>query len=347
MNWKSKLARAMFLLLLAVFSMVGAAWRYTATQAQQFPDSQIELRSQNAPQVGQPYVVDIYANIAAPAYGFGTQIQYDPTVLQLDMQQDADGTMVPLRVGGVFGSAQRIRNTQAAEGSSATLDAVYTLLPPAQPVQGESLIGRLTFTVLSDAPAQLNLVSPRLIALDNGTALDMPVVVADSVQVTQAAAAPVVADTPVTVEAAPVAQPAQPPVAEAAQVTQSVLATVDTPRDVLDQMARTSSIMNAVAIGLLVMMGLMTAVMMISTFMDALTGAKAQRSPTKAYAYANTKPEVNTTERKVVNSYRARTGTVMYDDVESEAQTMPSRTLLLNHLLSEARRRKRQQNSDQ
>lgn len=340
MNWKAKLARAFFLLTLVIVSMIGAAWRIGVTSAQQFPESQIELRTDNAPVVGQPYVVDIFANIAAPAYGFGVQIKYDPAVLQLDLQQDGDSTFVPLRVGGVFVGAQRIRNNQATDGTMATVDAVYTLLPPAEPVQGVGFIGRVTFTVLQAAPAQLELVTPRLIALDNGTALDMPLVVGQPLLLNQDAA-PVVAEAPVTVEAAPVVQVVEtaPSITEAPMV-ETVLATVDTPRDVLDQMARTSTIMNAVAIGLLIMMGLMLAVMTISTFMDAMEGAKAQRSMVRAYAYA-ARSVAQANQRTVVDSYRVngRSSTPAPDDTLARAMTIPSRTVQMRRLMSVARRR--------
>jgi hypothetical protein len=327
MNLKAKIARTLFLLMLGMLSMIGAAWRYSATQAQQYPESQIELRSATAPQVGQPYIVDVYANVAAPAYGFGAQITYDPAVLQLELQRDNDGTLVPLRVGGVFGSAQRIRNNQASEGTSATLDAVYTLLPPAQPAQGEGFIGRLTFTVLQDAPAQIELVSPRLIALDNGVAVDLPVVMGAPLLLNQQAEAlsAEVVEQPVVqvVETAPI--PAAQPVA------QSVLATVDTPRDILEQMNRTSMIMNAVAIGLLVMMGLMLTVMTISTFIDALETAKAGRSMNRSYAYAvrvPAQPQLARPQRQVIDSYRA-----------PETLTLPSRSEQMKRLMATSRRR--------
>jgi hypothetical protein len=338
MNWKAKLARAFFLLTLVIVSMIGAVWRIGVASAQQFPESQIELRTDNAPVVGQPYVVDIFANIAAPAYGFGVQVKYDPTVLQLDLQQDRDTTFVPLRVGGVFVGAQRIRNNQATDGTMATVDAVYTLLPPAEPVQGEGFIGRVTFTVLQAAPAQVELVSPRLIALDNGTALDMPLVMGQPLLLNQDAVP--VAASPVTVEAAPVVQVVEtaPSIVEA-PVVENVLATVDTPRDVLDQMARTSTIMNAVAIGLLFMMGLMLAVMTISTFMDALEGAKSQRSMVRAYAYAaRSAAQVN--QRTVVDSYRVNERRAPApDDTFARAMTIPSRTVQMRRLMSVARRK--------
>ncbi len=337
MNWKAKLARALLLLVLVIVSMFGAAWRISVTQAQQFPDSQLELRSDNLPELGQPYVVDIYANIAAPAYGFGVQLQYDPAVLQLDMQQDSDTTSVPFRVGGVFVGAQRIRNNQATDGSMATIDAVYTLLPPAQPVQGEGFIGRVTFTVLQAAPASISLISPRLIALENGTALDMPLVVGAPLLVNQDAV-PVVADTSVTVEAAPVVQVVETaPVAAVEPVAASVLSTVDTPRDILDQMSRTSTIMNAVAIGLLLMMGLMLAVMTISTFIDALEGVKAQRSMTRAYAYA-VQNAAQASSRQVVDSYRANRPKSSDGYVApASIMTIPSRSLSMRRLMAVAR----------
>lgn len=287
MTLKAKMTRAAFYLALCMLSAFGAAWRYGATSAQDFPPSMIELRADTQAQVGQPYIVDVFANIAAPAYGFGVQISYDPTILQLDLQADVDTTQVPLRVGGVFMSAQRIRNSQESDGTRATVDAVYTLLPPAEAVTGEGFIGRITFTVLQPLASQVELVTPRLITLNDGMALDLPVTPSTPLSFAAAAANEVVQVVPQEVIAPEVAVVAPAPAVEAAPVVNSIIETVDTPTTVLAEMNRTSNLINAVAVGLLTLMAVLLGVITVSNVLDAITTARnPQPMPARAFAYA-------------------------------------------------------------
>ena len=286
MTLKAKMTRAAFFLALCVLSALGAVWRYGATSAQDFPPSVIELRADSPAQVGQPYIVDLFANIAAPAYGFGVQITYDPTVLQLDLQADADTTQVPLRVGGVFMSAQRIRNSQESDGTTATIDAVYTLLPPAEAVTGEGFIGRMTFTVLQPTASQVQLITPRLITLNEGMALDLPVTPSTPLAFSGAPANEVVQVVPQTVSTPEVAVVAPAPAVEAAPVVNSIIETVDTPTTVLAEMNRTSNLINAVAVGLLTLMAVLLGVITVSNLLDAITTARnPQPVPARAFAY--------------------------------------------------------------
>ncbi|MCC6614789.1 MAG: hypothetical protein IT320_15015 [Anaerolineae bacterium] len=310
MNLKQKIARAGLLMFLCVLSAFGAAWRYSASQAQDYPTSALELRADTIVQQGEELVVDVYANIASPAYGFGFQINYDPTLLELQPQEDVSGAAVPLQVGGVFANAQRIRNEQSTADGTATIDTVYTLLPPAEAAVGESFIGRLSFLVLQEAPVELYLESPRLIALDGANAIDLPVnstevlalnpgmaieeTVVDAADTMQAANAPVV-DTAAASEAdlasrARMAPPAQVVDAETQSLPalDSAVATLNTPNDALAAMSRTSTLMNAVLIGLLTMITILLGVISVSMVLDALTTARAPK-PTLAYAYVPTR----------------------------------------------------------
>lgn len=288
MNLKEKITRAAVFLTLCVLSAVGAAWRYSATSAQDFPPSLIELRADSPAQVGQPYIVDVFASIAAPAYGFGVQISYDPAVLQLDLQADVDTTQVPLRVGGVFISAQRIRNSQESDGTRATVDAVYTLLPPAEAVTGEGFIGRLTFTVLQPNASQVELVTPRLITLNDGMALDLPVTPSVPLAFSAAPASEVVQVVPQAITTPEVAVVAPAPAVESAPVVNSIIETVDTPTTVLAEMNRTSNLINAVAVGLLTLMAVLLGVITVSNVLDAITTARNPQQPVPARAFAYT-----------------------------------------------------------
>jgi hypothetical protein len=291
MNLKAKLARAILFLALCALSAFGALWRFSATQAQEYPPSQFELRSDSLMKTGEPFVVSIFANVASPAYGFGLQVRYDPNVLQLQPQPDNDGTLVPLRVGGVFMSAQRIRNTDGLAESASVIDVVYTLLPPAEPTTGEGFIGRISFITLQETSTQLELLSPRLIALENGTAVDLPVNAVPILAVMPAAAAPE-AEVITELNSVPVALPAletqpqiqQPaPVVETQPEVQTVLASLNTSSDILAQMNRTNALMNAVLVGLLTMITILLGVISISSVLDAFEAARAPR-PVLAYA---------------------------------------------------------------
>lgn len=299
MNLKQKIARAALLVFLCALSAFGAAWRYSASQAQDYPSSQLELRADSIVQQGEELIVDVYADIAAPAYGFGFQINYDPTLLELQPQQDASGTDVPLQVGGVFAGAQRIRNVAETVDGTATIDTVYTLLPPAEAAVGESFIGRLSFVVLQDAPVELHLESPRLIALEGASAVDLPVdsaevlalspgmpmeeSVVDAAEPVQSAdASDVAVVAPARMAESAAATVAEP---EAVPALDNVVATLNTPNDALAAMSRTSNLLNAVLIGLLTMITILLGVISVSMVLDALTTARAPK-PTLAYAYA-------------------------------------------------------------
>ncbi|MBE0688580.1 MAG: hypothetical protein IH587_00480 [Anaerolineae bacterium] len=299
MNIKAKIARAALLVFLCLLSAFGAAWRYSASQAQDYPTSLLELRADTLVQQGEELLVDVYANIAAPAYGFGFQIDYDPAVLELQLQQDESGASVPLQVGGAFASAQRIRNVQETVDGGAMIDTVYTLLPPAEAAIGESFIGRLSFIVLQEAPIEIRLESPRLIALDGANAVDLPVqssevlalspgmpiqeTVVDAADAAQTADTGELALASRSRLAAPA--PVTPVEPQTAPALDSVVATLNTPNDALAAMSRTSSLMNAVLIGLLTMITILLGVISVSSVLDAVEMARTPR-PALAYAYA-------------------------------------------------------------
>ncbi len=283
MSIRAKLARASMFIMLCLMSAFGAAWRYSTSAAQQYAPSLIELRVDSLARVSETLVVDIYANIAVPAYGFGLQVIYDASVVQLLTRQDSAGADVPMRVGGGFAGAQRIRNTNEVNEGSGLIDVVYTLLPPAEPTQGEGFIGRLEFTVLQEAPIEIELVRPRLIALENGTAVDLPVTVGQKLSLAPLAAlAPVVAANPMPQTQPEVAPAAAVPAAQ--QPLVESLTSVNTGRDILTEMNRTNTIMNTLLIALLTVVTLLFGVIALSTLADAVSTSRAPR-PVPAPAY--------------------------------------------------------------
>jgi hypothetical protein len=147
----------------------------------------------------------------------------------------------------------------------------------------------VSFTVLQEAPTQLELVSPRLISLTDGTAADLPVSAAPALALMQTTSAPetvsqVVPEAPLAVE-----QPASVALVASSEETlvlaDNVLASLNTSSDILAQMNRTTTLMNAVLIGLLTMITLLLAVISISSVVDAIEAARTPRMrPAHAYA---------------------------------------------------------------
>jgi len=133
-----------------------------------------QLQAPQAVQPGQQFTVDILANIATPAYGFGFRLRYDPAYVQLVGQTDAEQVAVSLLLGDLFQHAQAIRNMQQQEGADAFIDAIYTLMPPATGSQGEGKVGSVMFKALQAGPTQIELIKPRLIGVNRGQATEIP-----------------------------------------------------------------------------------------------------------------------------------------------------------------------------
>jgi hypothetical protein len=347
MNLNGKIARTGLYLTLCLLSAFGALWRSTAIQAQDYPPSQVELRADSQPQIGQPYFVDVYATIGAPAYGFGVQVSYDANVLQLDLGTDADGTAVPLSLNGLFNGAQRIRNSQTVDGNIATVDAVYTFLPPAEAVAGEGFIGRLSFTVLQAVETQVTLVSPRLIALNNGAALDLPI--SESAPLTVALASIDAAAVPAEAVVQPVTPPQAvvietQPVVPAEPIAENIINQLETPGSVLAEISRTNTLINTVAIVLLSLMAVMLGGVTISNLLEAISGARQpQPVHARAYSYADripsprpqpARPSVARTPRTPSEPREAAT------PLEDNTPTVPSRSQL-ESIKDALKRRKR------
>lgn len=142
------------------------------------PPNSIHLKSQTLTvTTGTIFTVDVLANATTPAYGFGFQLEFDPTYLQIIERPDTDTVTVAAPVGSLFPTAQRIKNSIETVGDTRQIDAIYTLLPPALAAQGTGTLATVSFQVLAAGSTQLNLLHPRLIELSGEVAQDIPLTV--------------------------------------------------------------------------------------------------------------------------------------------------------------------------
>ena len=165
-------------LLLLVLSMVGTI--HVSAQDNGLPPDSVHLIADTSVAAGQTFIVEVIANVDTAAYGFGFQLQYDPTLLSPIMRPDQDGTDALSVVGNIFNGAQRVRSvvTEVASDTNA-IDVVYTLLSPAPSVSGEGVLTSVAFEVLQAGETSVRLINPRLIGLNAGTAFDIPLNLGD------------------------------------------------------------------------------------------------------------------------------------------------------------------------
>jgi len=165
-------------LLLLVLSMVGTI--HVSAQDDGLPPDSVHVIAPTSIAAGQTFIVEMIANVDTAAYGFGFQLQYDPTLLSPIMRPDQDGTDALSVVGNIFNGAQRVRSvvTEVASDTNA-IDVVYTLLSPAPSVSGEGVLTSVAFEVLQAGETSVRLINPRLIGLNAGTAFDIPLNLGD------------------------------------------------------------------------------------------------------------------------------------------------------------------------
>lgn len=136
----------------------------------EFADSSVRVGK------GQTFIVNVVSRMETPAYGFGFQVQFDPSQLKVFARPGRDGAESPLVVGDLFGqNPQRVKNALevAPDPALSQVDAVYTLLPPEPAVRGSGIIGSIAFTVIGDGATEIRLVNPRLIQVNSGQARDV------------------------------------------------------------------------------------------------------------------------------------------------------------------------------
>jgi hypothetical protein len=156
---------------------------------------------------GQTFIVNVVSRMETPTYGFGFQVQFDPKQLQVFPRPGRDGASVPLVVGELFGrKPQGVKNAVEAVPNTlfSQIDVVYTLLPPAAPMQGQGVLGSIAFTVIGESKSDIRLLNPRLIQVTNGQAADIPLKIGTAALTVDTTSASVVAQSqPVSSPAAP------------------------------------------------------------------------------------------------------------------------------------------------
>lgn len=186
------------LLLSLVFGIVSTA--HVSAQDDGLPPDSVHVIAPTSIAAGQTFIVEVIANVDTAAYGFGFQMQYDPTLLSPIMRPDQDGTDALSVVGNIFNGAQRVRSVVNELSSDIhAIDVVYTLLSPAPSVSGEGVLTSVAFEVLQPGETSVSLLNPRLIGLNEGTAFDIPLNLGDpslGIVIQETGAAEVVQGTP-------------------------------------------------------------------------------------------------------------------------------------------------------
>lgn len=186
------------LLLLLVLSMVGTV--HVFAQDTELPPDSVHLIADTSVAAGQTVIVEVIANVDTAAYGFGFQLQYDPSLLSPVVRPDQDGTDALSLIGNIFNGAQRVRSVvNELSSDEHAIDVVYTLLSPAPSVSGEGVLTSVAFEVLQPGETRVSLINPRLIGLNEGNAFDIPLNLGDpslAIVIQETRAAEVVQGTP-------------------------------------------------------------------------------------------------------------------------------------------------------
>ena len=149
------------LMILAV-SLVAALLMPLASFAQS--GAQVSLKQVES--TGKTLKVDVMAENVTDLYGMEFSIKYDPSVLAVkDAIADQDGVQV--QPGEFLPVAQGFVVANKAEATDGTITLAVTLLNPAPAVSGSGALAHLSFDVLSDKAAnleitQLNMVSSNM-----------------------------------------------------------------------------------------------------------------------------------------------------------------------------------------
>jgi len=120
---------------------------------------------------GKSLKVDVVAENVSELYGMEFQIKYDPSVLAVkDAAADQDGVQVA--PGEFLPVSQGFVVANKAESADGTITLAVTLLNPAPAVNGSGVLAHLSFDVLNDNAAnleisQLNLVSANMNPIPN------------------------------------------------------------------------------------------------------------------------------------------------------------------------------------
>lgn len=109
--------------------------------------------------------VNIIAEDVVDLYGVEIHLTFDPGILTAqDADPDKDG--IQIEDGGFLPIDQGFAVANNVEEAEGRIAYAVTLLNPAPPVSGSGTIARVTFDVLQDAPATIDIEKAKLVAVD-------------------------------------------------------------------------------------------------------------------------------------------------------------------------------------
>jgi hypothetical protein len=109
--------------------------------------------------------VDVIAENVAEMYGAEVRLKYDPTVLSvLDADARQDG--IQIEAGNFLPVNQGFTVVNKVDETAGTITYAITLLKPALPVNGSGPLARVTFNVLQDIPATIDIEKAKLVAIN-------------------------------------------------------------------------------------------------------------------------------------------------------------------------------------
>ncbi|MEZ4671672.1 MAG: cohesin domain-containing protein [Anaerolineae bacterium] len=108
---------------------------------------------------GQTFSVNINISGATSVYGSSFKLSYDPQLFEL-VQTD-NKAVTP---GAFFADEPGFTLRNVVDATAGTVEYALTLMQPAQPVDGDGVLGTITLRALQDAPVSVNAISASLVS---------------------------------------------------------------------------------------------------------------------------------------------------------------------------------------
>ncbi len=107
--------------------------------------------------------VEVMADNVTDLYGLEFKLKFDPTVMAV-VDANAQQTGVQIEAGGLLPAAQGFVVVNQADATAGTIAFAMTLLNPAPAVSGSGSLGRITFNVLKQQPATVEIADIKLVS---------------------------------------------------------------------------------------------------------------------------------------------------------------------------------------
>lgn len=132
----------------------------TLTVLAQQSTSQIWLSSEMS-QVspGQEFIVTVNVSGAVGVFGGSFKLAYDPEALEVVTNNDN-----AITAGSFFGTAPSFALKNSADAQTGIVEYALTLTQPAQPVNGDGVLGTITFRALKATDVTITPVEARLLS---------------------------------------------------------------------------------------------------------------------------------------------------------------------------------------